>query len=103
MATRLNNTDVDDVGMGSDGRIAVLPLAHAGINCVGLEVGTWLTRWDFAPDQVRFNIRDWPMAVQKANHEVPTVRATASAPTTRAASHPMMNAVGGTALHYWAQ
>jgi len=27
----------------------------------------------------------------------------AKAPTTRAGSHPMMNAVGGTTLHYWAQ
>ena len=27
----------------------------------------------------------------------------AGAPTPRAATHPMMNAVGGTTLHYWAQ
>src|SRR4029450_4834676 len=30
-------------------------------------------------------------------------RVNAKAPTTRAGSHPMMNAVGGTTLHYWAQ
>ena len=62
-----------------------------------------LTRRDFAPDEIRNNVRDWPMAVQKANGEVPTSRATASSPTTRGAGHPMMNGVGGTSLHYWAQ
>ena len=43
------------------------------------------------------------MAVQKCNREVPTHRVNAQAPTTRAAGHVMMNGVGGTALHYWAQ
>ena len=52
----------------------------------------WLTRRDFAPDEIRNNVRDWPMAVQKANQEVPTARPNASSPTTRLASHPMMNA-----------
>jgi gluconate 2-dehydrogenase alpha chain len=103
MATRLKDTDVVVVGLGAVGGVGVLPLAQAGLSVVGLEAGTWLSQRDFAPDEIRFNIRNWPMAVQKANHEVPTFRATASSPTMRAGSHPMMNAVGGTALHYWAQ
>jgi gluconate 2-dehydrogenase alpha chain len=103
VATRLKDTDVVIVGLGAVGGVAVLPLAQAGINVVGLEAGTWLTRRDFAPDEIRNNIRDWPMAVQKANGEVPTSRANASAQANRFGSHPMMNAVGGTALHYWAQ
>src|SRR5688572_2033943 len=103
MATRLKPTDVVVVGLGAAGGVAVLPLAQAGIDVVGLEAGTWLTRRDFAPDELRNNVRDWPMAVQKAQHEVPTQRANAKANTTRAGSHPMMNAVGGTSLHYWAQ
>src|SRR5438128_8248819 len=103
MATRLKETEVVVIGLGAAGGVAVLPLAQAGINVVGLEAGSWLTRRDFAPDEIRFNIRDWPMAVHKADGEVPTSRANASAQTTRAGSHPMMNAVGGTALHYWAQ
>ncbi len=70
---------------------------------VGLEAGTWLTKNDFAPDELRNNYREWPQAVQKAQHEVPTQRVSANAPTLRAATHPMMNAVGGTTLHYWAQ
>ncbi|MBI3403330.1 MAG: GMC family oxidoreductase [Acidobacteria bacterium] len=103
MATRLTDTDVVVVGMGAVGGVAVLPLAQAGIEVIGLEAGTWLSKRDFAPDEIRNNVRDWPMAVQKANGEIPTSRATRSAPTTRAGRHPMMNAVGGTALHYWAQ
>jgi gluconate 2-dehydrogenase alpha chain len=103
MATRLKDTEVVVIGLGAAGGVAVLPLAQAGIDVVGLEAGTWLTRRDFAPDEIRNNIRDWPQAVQKCNHEVPTHRVNPSAPTTRAASHAMMNAVGGTTLHYWAQ
>jgi gluconate 2-dehydrogenase alpha chain len=103
MAIRLKPTDVVVVGLGAAGGVAVLPLAQAGIDVIGLEAGTWLSKKDFAPDEIRNNVRNWPMAVQKANHEVPTHRPNASAPTTRAGSHPMMNAVGGTTLHYWAQ
>ena len=103
MATRLKATDVVVVGLGAAGGVAVLPLALAGLEVVGLEAGTWLTRRDFAPDELRNNVRDWPQSVQKAQQEVPTHRVNASAPTTRAGSHPMMNAVGGTTLHYWAQ
>jgi gluconate 2-dehydrogenase alpha chain len=103
MATRLKPTDVVVVGLGAAGGIAVWPLAQAGLDVIGLEAGTWLTKRDFAPDELRNNVRDWPMAVQKAQNEVPTHRVNANAPTTRAGSHPMMNAVGGTTLHYWAQ
>ena len=103
MATRLPGTEVVIIGLGAAGGVAALPIAEAGIDVVGLEAGTWLTRRDFAPDEIRNNVRDWPQAVQKCNREVPTHRVSASSPTTRAASHPMMNAVGGTTLHYWAQ
>lgn len=103
MATRLKDTEVVVIGLGAAGGVAVLPIAQAGIDVVGLEAGTWLTKRDFAPDEIRNNVRDWPMAVQKCNREVPTHRINANAPTTRAAGHAMMNAVGGTTLHYWAQ
>jgi gluconate 2-dehydrogenase alpha chain len=103
VATRLKATEVVVVGLGAAGGVAVWPIAEAGIDVVGLEAGTWLTRRDFAPDEIRNNVRDWPQAVQKCSREVPTQRPNASAPTTRASSHPMMNAVGGTTLHYWAQ
>jgi len=104
MATRLKDTDVVIVGLGAAGGVAALPLAQAGIDVVGLEAGSWLTRKDFAPDELRNNVRGWPQAVQKANHEIPTSRATASSPMLpRGAIHPMQNGVGGTTLHYWAQ
>ena len=103
MPTRLRDTDVVIIGLGAAGGVAAWPLAQAGIQVVALEAGTWLTRKDFAPDELRNNYREWPQAVQKAQHEVPTQRVTASAPTLRASTHPMMNAVGGTTLHYWAQ
>lgn len=104
MAIKLRETDVVVVGLGAAGGVAVLPLVQAGLEVVGLEAGTWLTRKDFAPDEIRNNYRGWPQAVQKANREVPTSRANASSPMLpRLAIHPMQNGVGGTTLHYWAQ
>ena len=71
---------------------------------IGLEAGTWLTPRDFAPDELRNNFRGWPQAVQKANRRSRPIAPNASAPySPRRAIHPMMNAVGGTTLHYWAQ
>jgi len=104
MATRLKDTDVVIVGLGAAGGVAALPLAHAGLDVIGLEAGSWLTRKDFAPDELRNNYRGWPQAVQKANLEIPTSRANASSPNgPRGNVHPMQNGVGGTTLHYWAQ
>src|SRR5256712_1448231 len=104
MAVDLKKTDVVIVGLGAVGGVAALPLAQAGLEVIGLEAGTWLTPRDFAPDELRNNYRAWPQAVQKANQEIPTHRPNASAPySPRPAIHPMMNGVGGTSLHYWAQ
>jgi len=104
MATNLPKTDVVIVGLGAVGGVAVLPLTQAGLDVVGLEAGTWLKADDFAPDELRNNYRGWPQSVQKANREIPTHRPNASAPySPRPTIHPMMNAVGGTSLHYWAQ
>jgi gluconate 2-dehydrogenase alpha chain len=104
MATNLRKTDVIVVGLGAVGGVAVLPLARAGLEVIGLEAGDWLTGRDFAPDELRNNFRGWPQSVQKANTEVPTHRPNASAPySPRFPIHPMMNAVGGTSVHYWAQ
>src|SRR5713226_391726 len=104
MATKLKDTDIVIVGLGAAGGVAALPLTQAGLEVIGLEAGTRLTKRDFAPDELRNNFRGWPQAVQKANHEVPTHRPNASAPySQRPMVHPMMNAVGGTTLHYWGQ
>ncbi len=104
MTVRLAPTDVAVIGLGAAGGVAVLPLAAAGLEIVGLEAGSWLSTRDFAPDELSNNYRGWPRAVQKANREIPVHRPNASAPDSpRGAIHPMMNAVGGTSLHYWAQ
>lgn len=103
MAEQLQKTDVVVIGLGAVGGIAVLPLVSAGLRVVGLEAGSWLSTRDFAPDELRNNSRDWPQSVQKANQEVPTSRANESETATQGSGHPMMNAVGGTSLHYWAQ
>jgi len=104
MTVRLAATDVAVVGLGAAGGVAVLPLAEAGLEVVALEAGTWLRAPDFAPDELRNNVRGWPHAVQKANREIPVHRVHRDAPDLpRGKVHPMMNAVGGTTLHYWAQ
>lgn len=104
MTTRLAPTDVVIIGLGAAGGVAALPLAQAGLDVIGLEAGSLLTRNDFAPDELRNNYRGWPQAVQKANQEIPTSRPNAHTPAgPRGAIHPMQNAVGGTTLHYWAQ
>lgn len=103
MPRRLQDTDVVIVGMGAAGGVAALPLARAGLKVVGLEAGTWLSRRDFVPDEIRNNIRGWPFLVKKTDGERPTVRNNASQTATQVGGHPMMNAVGGTSIHYWAQ
>ena len=102
MPRRLPRTDVVIVGMGAAGGVAALPLTNAGLKVIGIEAGGWLNPRDFAPDELRNGARNWPQAVQKAATEAPTVRATAN-DTAVQGGHPMMNAVGGTSMHYWAQ
>ncbi len=102
MPNRLPKTDVVIVGMGAAGGVAALPLTNAGLKVIGLEAGGWLSPRDFAPDELRNGSRNWPQSVQKAASEAPTVRATRS-DTAVQGGHPMMNAVGGTTMHYWAQ
>lgn len=104
MAVRLNKTDVVLIGLGGVGGLAVLPLTESGLEVVALEAGTWLSPRDFAPDELRNEVHGWPQSVQKANQEVPVHRATSSSPDSpRIELHPMMNAVGGTTMHWWAQ
>jgi len=102
MPRNLSKTDVVIVGLGAAGGVAALPLTNAGLKVVGLEAGGWLSPRDFAPDELRNGARNWPQSVQKAAGEAPTVRATAADQAVQG-GHPMMNAVGGTTMHYWAQ
>ncbi len=104
MTIKLKKTDVVVVGLGAAGGVAILPLAQAGLEVVGLEAGRWMKPEEFIPDELRNIHRGWPSSVQKASKEIPTERPDADSPTrSRAKIHPMMNAVGGTSVHYWAQ
>jgi len=103
MAINLKPVDVAVIGLGAAGGVAVLPLARAGLKVAGLEAGTWMDPRTFRPDELHNNVRGLLTSVPKANREVPTVRDGPSSPSRRAQIHPMMNAVGGTSIHYWAQ
>ena len=102
MSKKLPKTDVVIVGMGAAGGVAALPLTNAGLKVIGIEAGGWLSPRDFAPDELRNGARNWPQSVQKAASEAPTVRANSNQKAVQG-GHPMMNAVGGTTMHYWAQ
>jgi gluconate 2-dehydrogenase alpha chain len=104
MAINLKPVDVAVVGLGAAGGVAVLPLAKAGLRVVGIEAGTWMDpHKQYHADEIFNNVRGGVTSVQKANREIPTVRETAHSPTRpRGTIHPMMNAIGGTSIHYWA-
>src|SRR5579883_901644 len=102
MATSLKKTNVVIVGLGAAGGVACLPLAQAGIDVIGLDSGPRLSTRDMAPDELRLARKAWPPSPQKTASEGPTFRPNASTPAVQGV-HPMVNAVGGTSIHYWAQ
>ncbi len=103
MAVNRKPTDVVVIGLGAAGGVAVLPLARAGLKVVALEAGGWMDPHSFRPDEIHNNVRRLVTSSPKAQQEIPTVRATPGAPARQAPVHPMMNAIGGTSIHYWAQ
>src|SRR6202158_3566148 len=104
MAINLKPVDVAVIGLGAAGGVAVLPLARAGLKVAGLEAGTWMDpHRDFHADEVYNNVRRLVSSSPKAQRECPTVRATPAQQARSAGVHPMMNAIGGTSLHYGAQ
>jgi gluconate 2-dehydrogenase alpha chain len=105
MAINLKPADVVVVGLGAAGGVAVLPLARAGLKVVGIEAGTWMDpAKDFKADEIFNNVRAQVTTSQKANRELPTFRTDPSQKAARRGTqHPMMNAIGGTTIHYHAQ
>jgi gluconate 2-dehydrogenase alpha chain len=103
MAINLKPVDVAVIGLGAAGGVAVLPLARAGLTVAGLEAGAWMDPHTFRPDEIYNNVRRLVTSSRKAILEMPTVRDSPSSATRpRGSIHPMMNAVGGTSIHYWA-
>lgn len=104
MATQLKPVDVAVIGLGAAGGVAVLPLARAGLKVAGIEAGTWMGPKDYRADEIYNNVRRRVTSVPKAMREIPTARTNPSDIARPAApQHPMMNAIGGTSIHYWAQ
>src|SRR5579864_5548936 len=103
MAINLKPVDVAVIGLGAAGGVAILPLARAGLRVAGIEAGTWMDPRSFRPDEIHNNVRGLVTTGSKAVQEMPTLRNSPTQPTRRGALHPMMNAVGGTSIHYWAQ
>ena len=103
MAIKLKPVDVAVIGLGAAGGVAVLPMAQAGLSIAGIEAGGWMDPHSFKPDEIGNNVRGRVTSVPKAQREMPTLRDGNAPPRRAAALHPMMNAIGGTSIHYWAQ
>src|SRR5580698_3282955 len=103
MAINRKPVDVAVIGLGAAGGVAVLPLARAGLKVAGIEAGGWMDPHGFKPDEIYNNVRRLVTSVPKAQQEIPTVRSGPGVPARQAPAHPMMNAIGGTSIHYWAQ
>ena len=103
MAINRKPVDVAVIGLGAAGGVAVLPLARAGLTVVGIEAGGWMDPHRFKPDEIYNNVRRLVTSVPKAQREIPTIRSSPAVSARQAQAHPMMNAIGGTSIHYWAQ
>ena len=102
MPINLKPVDVVVVGLGAAGGVAVLPLARAGLKIAALEAGSWMKASDFKADEIHNNVRRLVTTGKKVQGEIPTFRTGADQPTRRFPNHVMMNAVGGTSIHYYA-
>jgi len=102
MPINLKPVDIAMVGLGAANGVAVLPLTQAGLKVVALEAGSWMRRDQFKPDEIHNNVRRMVTTGTKLRNEIPTFRTGPDQPTRRAGNHVMMNAVGGTSIHYYA-
>ena len=95
----MREADVVVVGLGAVGGLAAARLALAGADVVGLEAGRGYGVEEFAPDQLRTDVRGWLMS-GKARAECPTVRESPDEIARRPGFAGLtMNALGGTKNH----
>jgi gluconate 2-dehydrogenase alpha chain len=102
----LPKTDVVIIGLGAAGGIASYVLTKAGLHVVGIEAGPRLSANDFTKqlDEIAGWSHRNRLGEPKFNKEIPTWR-----PNAKSANQPlllslkMMNAVGGTSIHYGTQ
>ena len=102
MATNLKPVDVVVVGLGAAGGVAVLPLCRAGMKVAALEAGSWMKPGDFKADEIHNNVRRMVTTGTKVWDEIPTFRTSPDQRARQGAVPTMMNAVGGTSIHYYA-
>jgi gluconate 2-dehydrogenase alpha chain len=100
LTERLPGTDVALIGLGAAGGIAAHVLTEAGLDVVALEAGPRRAPEEMTLDEIRNDVRSW-LARPKAAGEVPTWREGPSE-TAGPSQWPMLmvNAVGGTTVHY---
>jgi gluconate 2-dehydrogenase alpha chain len=103
MPEMMQPADVVVVGLGAAGGTAVWPLANAGMKVVALEAGPRLKVSDYPFDEITGSRNEFGR--YKTNHEVPTTRPNSRVAATRplGATGPMINAVGGTSIHWMTQ
>jgi gluconate 2-dehydrogenase alpha chain len=100
VTVQLPPVDVVIVGLGAGGGVAAHVLTEAGLEVAGIEAGPRLTTDDFLFDELRNDVHAH-FSQPKAAHEIPTWRND----TDEVAGPPrwpmlMINAVGGTSVHY---
>ncbi len=96
--------DVVLVGVGAMGGIVAPLLAKAGLRVVGLEAGPWRSRESFIPDELASAYYCRANMGPKFLAEAPRWRRSEEEPTQEATFSlgRMMNAVGGSVIHYGA-
>jgi gluconate 2-dehydrogenase alpha chain len=102
----LPRVDMVIVGLGAAGGVAADVLTQAGMKVVGIEAGPYLSKADFIRqlDEIQGCFGRNTLGEPKFNHEIPTWRPNVeSAAGDSPIVWPMMNAVGGTSIHYGAQ
>jgi gluconate 2-dehydrogenase alpha chain len=104
MPEMMQPTDVVVVGLGAAGGTAVHPLTQAGMKVVAIEAGPRLKVSDYPFDEITSAMRN-EYGRYKSNWEVPTTRPNSRVAATRplGATGPMINAVGGTSIHWMTQ
>ena len=94
-----DSTDVVLIGLGACGAVAAHVLTAAGIRVTALEAGPRLSADQMRSDEIRNDVDGW-LSWPKAAGEVPTLRMDEGEAAPSWWPTLMVNAVGGTAVHY---
>lgn len=100
----MDKPDVVIIGLGAAGGIAAYVLAKAGLKVLALEAGPYLSSADFVHQLDELGtVEQARLGDIKFNKEMPTWRPNSNVPASSpAVALPMINAVGGSSIHYGA-